>query len=229
VSQEALLAGYQTFGDVFIAELQKQPNAEWRTAGRKTKAMPNGEDKDWWAIEGTKMVRAYYDWRMSNPNLVVWDTPQGVPAIELAVNITLPGGVMFRGFIDRVFQDFNTGELIVVDTKSGKNTPPPIQLAMYRMALEQTFGFSPKYGAYWMARQGTLDTIHDLDRFPPRMVSRWLRDTRKAIDLRLFSPHVSKDCSWCSVQDSCYTVNPDAYTPNFDDDLNTTEGSDHAQ
>jgi RecB family exonuclease len=220
VSDAALAAGYRAFEETFLGEIAKHPaDATWRKAGKPTKANPNGEDKDWWAVAGLEMTKAYYDWRIAHPNLVVWETPQGVPAIELAVNITLPDGTMFKGFIDRIFQDFDSGELMVVDTKSGKTTPPPIQLAMYRMAIEQTFGFGPRYGAYWMGRQGTLDTVHDLDKYPPKMVSRWLRDTRKMIDLGLFVPHVSRDCGWCGIREHCYTQNVDAFKPDFDSDL----------
>jgi hypothetical protein len=220
VSDTALAAGYKAFGDTFLEGLLKEPaDAQWRTGGRSSKAWPNGEDKDWWAEQGLMMTKAYYDWRMSNPNLVVWETPQGVPAIELAVSVRLDSGITLKGYIDRVFQDFDSGELLIVDTKSGKTLPTPIQLAFYRTALEYTFGFAPKYGAYWMARKGTLDTVHDLDRFPRNMVERWIRDVQKGIDLRLFSPHVGYNCGMCSVKPSCYAWNDGQFTPDFDSDI----------
>lgn len=212
--------GRSAFLEYFDGEIAKHPEDKWRTAGRKTKANPNGDDINWWRTNGQDMADAYLRWRrMNQQNLVIWDTPTGVPAIELEVNIVLQDGTMLRGFIDRVFQDFSTGELLAVDLKTGTNVPTPIQLATYRLALEQTFGFSPKFGAYWMARKGTLDEIHDLDRFPPEMVSRWLRDTRRQIQAGFFTPHVTRMCDYCGVKDHCYAQNPAAFTPDFNDDL----------
>lgn len=214
--------GIQEFSNEFETAIAQHPQDAWRTAGRKTKANPNGEDIDWWRDNGKDMVTAYYQWRESNKNLVIWETPTGVPAIELAVNVTLEDGTMLRGFIDRVFQDFDSGELLVVDLKSGNSTPPPIQLATYRLALEQTFGFSPKFGSYWMARKGTLDMVHDLDKYPPAMVSRWMRDMKKIIDQGIYIPHVTMMCNYCGVREHCYTQNESAYKPNFTSDINMT-------
>lgn len=226
-AEDLILAnGKDTFTRSFLDAIAEHPEEAWRTAGRKTKANPNGEDIDWWLTNGQQMVEAYYHWRKINPNLVIWETPQGVPAIELQVNVNLEDGTMLRGFIDRVFQDFDSGELLVVDLKSGNNTPPPIQLATYRLALEQTFGYSPKYGSYWMARKGTLDTVHDLDKYPPAMVSRWLRDMKKIVDMDIYIPHVTTMCGYCGVREHCYTQNEAAYKPNFVSDINmTVEGN----
>ena len=221
----ALIAGYEEFGNIFMQELLKHPDVPWRTAGRKTKALPNGEDKDWWAEEGLNMVRRYREWREANPNINIWHTPQGEPAIELQVIVRLEDGTMVKGYIDRIYQDFTSGELLIGDLKTGSKTPAPIQLAVYAMAVEQTFGIRIKYGAYWMAREGTLSTPIDLDKYPSSMVSRWLRDTNKALSLGIFTPHVGMACGWCGLRDNCYIWADDAPTPDFNDDLNTAEGS----
>jgi len=222
VSAEALGAGLREWDRSFNTAILEHPADKWRTAGRKTKADPNGEDIAWWQRNGPVMVAQYHAWRRQNPNLVIWETPQGAPAIELQVNIQLEDGTMLKGYIDRVFQDFDSGELLIVDLKSGKTTPPPIQLATYALAIEKTFGFAPRYGSYWMAREGTLDATHDLSRFPPAMVSRWFRDVNKALSMDIYVPHVTRDCSWCSVKDSCYTQVDNAYRPDFNNDLNST-------
>lgn len=221
---EPIEAGIKAFEESFEAGVADYDPETWRVAGRATKANPNKEDPDWWRNEGPEMVRRYAKWRYDNPQLVVWETPTGVPAIELEVNVRLEDGTMLRGFIDRIFQDFDRGDLLIVDHKSGSTIPAPIQLASYRLAIQQTFGFSPKWGAYYMARKGTLDTVHDLDRYPPEMVSRWFRDTKRKIELGFFTPHVSRDCtSFCGVRDFCYTQNPDAFKPSFTDDLDLTQ------
>lgn len=225
MSDAALAAGYAEFGNVFLKELSEHPDKPWRTAGRKTKAMPNGEDKDWWGEAGLTMVKAYHDWRLANPNINIWETPQGVPAIELQIGITLEDGTFVKGYIDRVYQDFDSGELLIGDLKTGKTTPPPIQLAVYALGLEQTFGIRPKFGGYWMAREGTLSTPVDLDKFSSKMISRWLRDVNKALSMGIYVPHVGMNCSWCGVQDQCYVWTDGAYTPDFDSDLNMAQGS----
>lgn len=209
--------GLQAFRETLDREVEGFDGPPRAAGGRSP------EDGQWWQANGANMVWAYYQWRMNNPNLGIWHTPDGTPAIELETNITLPDGTLLKAFIDRVMEDKATGELLIVDLKTGKNTPTsPLQLATYRLCIEETFGVSPRKGGFWMARTGTLDAVHDLDRFPPQMVSRWLRDVKKAIDLQLFVPRISKDCGWCGVKQHCYTQNPAIPRPDFLSDLNVT-------
>lgn len=209
--------GLQAFTDTFFKE-EEGFHGPARAAGGRSP-----EDKTWWLSNGPNMVFAYYNWRLNNPNLTVWHTPEGVPAIELDTTITLPNGTPLTAKIDRVMQDKSTGELLIVDLKSGKNTPPsPLQLAVYRLCIEETFGVSPTKGGYWMARSGTLDAIHDLNRFPTKIVTRWMMDVKKAIDLQMFVPRISKDCGWCGVKKHCYTQNPAIPHPDFLLDTNVT-------
>lgn len=214
----AYQAGLDAFRDSFLTETATF-TGNVRAAGRANAK----EGKDWWLTNGAGMVHAYYNWRITHSNLEIWHTPDGVPAIELETNITLPDGTVLKAFIDRVFQDKVTGDLIIVDLKTGKNSPgTALQLAVYRLCIEETFGVSPRYGSFWMARQGNLDHVYDLDVMPPAAVSRWLRDARKAMELGIFIPKVGKDCSWCGVKDHCYTQNPALPRPDFSSDLKVT-------
>lgn len=216
MSNDPYTAGLTAFNATFAEEEAGFEGRAARAAGRANAK----EDKAWWLKNGPSMVHSYYVWRQNNPNLGIWHTPDGTPAIELQCNIKLPDGTILKAFIDRVFEDKNTGQLLIVDLKSGKTNPPTsLQLAVYRLCLEETFGVSPKHGAFWMARTGTLDTIHNLDTIPPEMVSRWLRDVKKAIDMRIFVPHLSKDCSWCGVKQHCYAQNPSLPRPDFTNDI----------
>lgn len=220
MSNDAYAAGLAAFNTTFAQETAQFGNKNIRAAGRANAK----EDKQWWQANGPQMVFAYYNWRQSHSNLEIWHTPEGVPAIELQCNVTLPDGTSLLAYIDRVFQDKVTGDLLIVDLKTGKNSPgSALQLGVYRLCLEETFGVSPKHGAYWMGRSGNLDTIYDLDLLPPKAISRWLRDTRKAIELNLFVPKVGKDCSWCGVKEHCYTQNPALPRPDFDSDLITSQ------
>lgn len=216
MSETAYQAGLAAFKATFEHEESLGNGKPFRSAAKGKEA------KHWWLENGAVMTHRYLTWRKNHPNLDVWITPDGTPAIELQTNITLPDGTVLKAFIDRVMQDKVTGDLLIVDLKTGKTTPGPLQLAVYRLCVEETFGVSPKHGAYWMARTGELDTIHDLEMIPPVMVSRWLRDVKKAIDMRLFVPKMSRDCSWCGVKEHCYTQSSSIPRPDFNDDLMMT-------
>ena len=214
--QIGLDAFHQSFAEAEAAGAGKP----WKASGRATKKFPNKEDKLWWMSEGPTMVHNYYNWRMQNQNLKVWLTPDGTPGIELDMSVEIPGGVIVKGKIDRVFQDENTGQLIIVDLKTGKPPSSGLQLAVYRLALEAQFGVAPDYGSYWMGRSGTLDKVWNLNEYPIKMVSRWLRDTKKAIDLGVFIPNMGMLCDYCGVRKHCYAFGNNEHVPNFEDDLN---------
>jgi RecB family exonuclease len=219
MSQVAYDAGLAAFREAFAAEEAKAPDGPWRAGGRATKKFPNKEDKTWWLSEGPTMVHNYYTWRQQNPSLDIWHTPEGVPAIELGVVVTLPGDVVLKSYIDRIFVDKTTGKTMIVDLKTGKPPKGGLQLAVYRLALQQQFGESPDYGAFWMAREGTLDKVYELDQYPLPMVQRWMRDVKKAIDMQIFVPTISMLCDYCGVRKFCYAHGATEYVPDFDSDL----------
>lgn len=219
MSAVAYEAGLAEFRRAFAEEEAKAPSGTWRAGGRATKAYPNKEDKTWWMSEGPTMVHNYYNWRMQNTNLDIWHTPEGVPAIELGISVTLPGDVTLKSYIDRVFVDRVSGETMIVDLKTGKPPQAGLQLAVYRLALQQQFGEAPRYGAFWMGRQGTLDKVYDLDTYPIPMVERWMRDVKKAIDMQIFVPHINMMCDYCGVKKFCYAHGSTEYIPDFASDL----------
>jgi len=83
---------------------------------------------DLWA-ENTKQVKSFYHavfavqkfiamrqaGYLSNYELVYWE---GKPATELSFRITLPDGFRYRGFVDVVLKDKDTGEVIVLELKT---------------------------------------------------------------------------------------------------------------
>lgn len=184
-----------------------------RASGRATKDYPNGEDETWWRDNGPKFVQAWIDWRAANPNLEIFDL-KGTPAIEVSVGALTADQVELKGFIDRIFQDTQTGDLLIVDLKTGRNTPPSsLQMDYYRYGLQSTLGLRANYGAYWMARQGTLSAIHPLWRSDAQ-IEDMLRKARILIDNELYIPHLSILCGSCGVKQHCH-----AFT-----NLNTTTG-----
>jgi CRISPR/Cas system-associated exonuclease Cas4 (RecB family) len=212
-------AGMAAFRASIAEAKETNKGKPWRAGGRATKQYPNKEDESWWMSEGPTMVHNYYNWRLGNPNLDIWRTPQGTPAIELGVMIHLPGDLTLRSYIDRVFVDKATGQTMIVDLKTGQPPKSALQLAVYRLALQAQYGEAPDYGSYWMARSGTLDAVHDLRQYPLDMVQRWLRDVKRGIDAGIFVPNVTNLCASCGVQKFCYAFGHKEYQPDFGDDL----------
>ena len=213
-------AGLAAFHEYVSTKETELGDKTWRAGGRASKKYPNKEDRSWWMAEGPAMVHNWYNWRMTNPNLDIWTTPDGLPAVELGINVLLPGGVILKAYIDRIMVDVDTQETIIVDLKTGQPPKSGLQLAVYRLALQQQYGIAPKFGAYWMSRGGTLDTVYDLTFYGDDMVARWMRDVKKSIDQQLFVPNMTMMCNSCGVKESCYAYSGNAtFAPNFTSDL----------
>ena len=224
MSARAYGAGLAEFHRYFDEDVASKPEGTvFRAGGRESKKWPNKEDGNWWKSKGPEFIHNWYNFRMTNPHLDIWTTPNGTPAIELQVAVQIPGDVILKGYIDRVMVDTNTGKTIIVDLKTGKPPKSGLQLAVYRLAMLEQYGEAPEYGSYWMARTGVLDTIYQLDDFSPKMVARWLRDTKKSIDMGIFIPNTNNWCDYCEVRESCYTQGNMQFAPVFDADL--TEGA----
>jgi hypothetical protein len=77
MSQTAYDAGLDAFRASMAEAVEAGAGKPWRAGGRATKQYPNKEDESWWMSEGPTMVHNYYNWRLGNPNLDIWRTPQG--------------------------------------------------------------------------------------------------------------------------------------------------------
>lgn len=219
MSQTAYDAGLDAFRASMAEAVEAGAGKPWRVSGRATKANPNKEDGSWWYSNGPSFVHAYYAWRMNNPHLKIWTTPAGVPAIELEVAVEIGNDTKIKGGIDRVFVNEQDGERLIVDLKSGKAPSSGLQLAVYRLALLKQFGDAPRYGAYWLAREGQLGQIFDLHQYHEDMVARWMRDVYKAINLGIFVPNMGQLCDYCGVRKDCYAFGSTTYVPDFNNDL----------
>lgn len=185
----------------FDEEIAKAPrDMPIRASGRPSKDWPDGENEAWWRHHGPKFVQAYIDWREAHPELVLAEFA-GRPAVEIEVMCDI-AGVLLKGFVDRVFADTTTGELMVVDLKTGKNTPMEWQLQFYGIALRKTLGVPVEWGAYWMARQGHLSIPARLWA-DEELIGDWLGKAKQMIDLGLFVPHVTSFCNSCTVREHC--------------------------
>lgn len=193
---------HTSFEQAFLKEIiNTDASLGWRAGGRATKEFPNKEDYDWWLKHGPVMVNRWIEWRNLNPSWQLWQPSPGYHAIELDLQFELEG-VLVKGFVDRVFVD-GDGQLVVVDLKTGSREPEPVQLALYAIGIEKKFGVRPQWGGYWMARNGFIPQMYNLDGFTTEMVSAWFRDFRKAIDHQIFIPHLTSMCKSCGVNTSC--------------------------
>lgn len=176
---------------------QVEPDADlWRKANR------GKEDGAFWLDLGPALVLAYIRWREQNPQWQIIELPDGSPAIEAGFTATV-GGQTVKGAIDRVFVDTTTGQLVVVDFKSGSRKPKSDgQLRLYGTVWERLFGAPIEYGSYYMARKTELLTPMPLLPFPDE----WIEQAELMRRNRIFLPNVSEMCKGCGVARFCAAV-----------------------
>ena len=172
-----------------------------RVGGRATKANPQKEDVNFWQATGPQWVQAYIDWRKANPNWKLWKTPQGAPAIELAM---LPefAGVPAKMILDRVFEV--DGELVIVDLKTSQQTPTnTLQLGFYKVGILKTFGIDVKWGTYWMARQHGVSPLVSLEQYTEDKLEYLVAGFDKARKAGIFLPNTNNCQYKCGLTDYC--------------------------
>ena len=175
----------------------------WRAGGRATKANPNKEDAEWWLAAGPRMVDYWIQFR-DDSGWKIWDTPAGIPAIETEMNQQI-NGVNIKAFLDRIMVA-PTGELVIVDIKTGAEPKSQTQLGIYAVLVEKTFGIRPQLGSYFMARTGELTTPVSLERFTEARLGSWAKGFEIAVSNKIFIPSTGFMCGTCSVNSSCYAV-----------------------
>lgn len=178
---------------------------EWRSS--------RGQDGDWWRANGAGMVQAWRDWREST-GWHILDFPsadpdvEALPGVELPINTTI-GGILVKGYIDRVFVT-PAGEVVIVDLKTGARKPAsPLQLGFYRAGVEQQYGVTADLGAYWMARKkpGEQADIVGLGRYTVEHIAGFTAGFKAAREANIYTPHVTSFCGSCGVAAGCWAVN----------------------
>ena len=172
-----------------------------RVGGRATKANPQKEDVNFWQTTGPQWVQAYIDWRKANPDWKLWKTPQGAPAVELAM---LPefAGVPVKMILDRVFEV--NGELVIVDLKTSQQTPTnTLQLGFYKVGMLKTFGIDVKWGTYWMARQHGVSPLVSLEQYTEDKLEYLVAGFDKARKAGIFLPNTNNCQYKCGLTAHC--------------------------
>jgi putative RecB family exonuclease len=133
---------------------------------------------------------------------------------EQRVEVELADGTLLRGFIDRI-DVAATGELRVVDYKTGKAPPAAqalaefkamFQMKFYAVALLRSRGVLPaRLRLIYLADGLVLDYSPDHDellRFEKTLMAIW-RAIQSAAQTGDFRPSPSRLCEWCPHQEHC--------------------------
>lgn len=152
------------------------------------------------------LVSGYY--RLEDPTRF---DPQ---CCEQRVEVELADGTLLRGYIDRI-DVAATGELRVVDYKTGKAPPAAralaefkamFQMKFYAVALFRSRGVPPtRLRLIYPADGQLLDYSPDRDellRFEKTLMAIW-RAIQSAGETGDFRPNPSRLCDWCPHQQRC--------------------------
>jgi putative RecB family exonuclease len=158
--------------------------------------------------EARALLSGYY--RLEDPTRF---DPQ---SCEERVEVELADGTLLRGFIDRI-DVAATGELRVVDYKTGKAPPAAralaefkamFQMKFYAVALLRSRGVLPaRLRIIYLADGQVLDYAPDHDellRFEKTLIAIW-RAIQSAGQTGDFRPRPSRLCEWCPHQQYCPT------------------------
>ncbi len=158
--------------------------------------------------EARALLAGYY--RLEDPTRF---DPQ---SCEERVEVELADGTLLRGFIDRI-DVAATGEVRVVDYKTGKAPPAAralaefkamFQMKFYAVALLRSRGVLPtRLRIIYLADGQVLDYAPDHDellRFEKTLMAIW-RAVQSAAPTGDFRPSPSRLCEWCAHQQRCPT------------------------
>ena len=156
--------------------------------------------------EARALLSGYY--RLEDPTRF---DPQ---CCEERVEVELADGTLLRGFIDRI-DVAATGEVRVVDYKTGKAPPAAralaefkamFQMKFYAVALLRSRGVLPtRLRIIYLADGQVLDYAPDhdeLQRFEKTLIAIW-RAILSAAETGDFRPNPSPLCEWCPHQQQC--------------------------
>ena len=164
------------------------------------------EQRDQLLAEARDLLSGYY--RLEDPTRFDPD------CCEQRIEVELADGTLLRGFVDRI-DVAATGELRVVDYKTGKAPSPTwamlefkamFQMKFYAVALLRSRGVLPtRLRLIYLADGQLLDYSPDLDellRFEKTLMAIW-QAIQSAGVTGDFRPKPSRLCDWCAHQALC--------------------------
>ena len=190
-----------------IAEMETKSGTsplEWRKAGTATKANPDKENGVWWDANGKEMFLQFVKvWDESK--FQIWETPHGIPGIEIEFN-QMFGEVVIKGFADAIVVT-PTGELAVIDFKTGKSTPDTsMQLGVYAAMMEMQFDIKPTRGFFYSARKAVFEEAWGMNLWTTPVLTEMFAQFERGLQAEIFLPNIGMACSTCGVKEYCYAV-----------------------
>jgi putative RecB family exonuclease len=156
--------------------------------------------------EARALLSGYY--RLEDP------TRFDPESCEQRIEVELADGTLLRGFVDRI-DVAGTGEVRVVDYKTGKSPPAARALAEFKALFQMKFYavallrsrdvLAARLRLIYLADGQLLDYTPDLDellRFEKTLIAIW-RAIQSAGATGDFRPNPSRLCNWCSHQALC--------------------------
>jgi hypothetical protein len=157
---------------------------------------------------GADQVAGYIAYALDNDHLWPVEYLPGEPGAEVPFDLDLDG-VRVIGFIDLIMQDKH-GRLLVRDIKTGSRLPSsPIQLAVYRVAVEELLGQAPSWGDFYMCKNNAPTDPVDLRPYDRAMVTRWFKDMDRAEAAGIYLPNPGDSCKTCGVRRYCSVMGSD--------------------
>lgn len=195
----------EIYFDKFDEEINKykeiQPDLnQWLTMGR-TKIqndIDNRRERGWEQWERYRDRALTEEWRP-------WELPDGTPGAEVKFALETPFGLL-RGAVDLV-KEWPTGEITVNDLKTGNREKSSIQLAIYRLVLNEIFGLDITRGSFYYAKDDTYSDMLDLTSLDNEYLKGEFESMERGIDNRVFNANVGDHCALCPAKNNCKEYN----------------------
>jgi CRISPR/Cas system-associated exonuclease Cas4 (RecB family) len=191
------------YADGIIKDSQRMPLASWKVWGRGRGV---GEDIEIRRELGAQQVLTLTERAVAEQNL--WrpaEMPDGSQAVEVPFMFNLRG-IQIKGAVDLV-REMHDGTLVVRDIKSGGRESTPLQLGVYKLALESIARFDIAGGDFYYAKDDTESPMFSLNQFSEEYLWRQFRVIDETIKNDLWVARPSSDCFNCSVKRKCREFN----------------------
>jgi CRISPR/Cas system-associated exonuclease Cas4 (RecB family) len=194
------------------------------------------EDESLWRKAGYgARAQGYEHWMEQGPRYVKqWaDRGQVWRQVELDVSMTLPSGIIIKGYIDRARRISKYEGYEFVDLKTGSTRPDSDQqLGIYKVLFDVWLN---KNDATRRIGGGDIKAYNYMfkdDEFYEMDVSNWTLETvdeiakewYNGISSGVFIPNRGKQCNTCGVSAGCYLGSGDTPTTRTYDRLNPNFG-----
>ncbi len=202
ISDTGLELVYNTSYDGEIERyLTEQPNTDlWLSVGRTKVENDIANRRE----RGLQQFFTYRDRVITEP-WRPWELPDGAPAVEVGFYVDLGFGPI-RAYIDLV-KEWEDGRLVIVDFKTGNREKTALQLGVYRLLFNHTFGLDVTDGAWYYAKDDTWSEVIDLTPFSLEYVKSEFEAMERGINNRVFLANPGDHCALCPARGECIEVN----------------------